>query len=87
MTNDFQPISAPRRVILQWLFNPPPLSTPPIAVNLQLLARAYQLFGSLGYLALVVVRQRCHDYARAGCPLDMVEYAAARDFWNAVYGV
>lgn len=87
MTEDYVAVSENRRVIYRLLFNPLPLATAPTAVNLQLLARAYRLIGSMGYLATVVVRIRCHDYARAGCPLDMVEYAAARDLWNAVYGV
>ena len=76
-----------RRVIYRLLFRALPLDAYPTAVNLQLLARAYRLIGSMGYLACVAARYRCHDYAKAGCPLEMAEYAAARDIWNAVNGV
>jgi hypothetical protein len=58
----------------------------PAAVNGQLLSRVYRLAGSLGPVALTVIRCRCHDYARAGF-LEMAEYAAARDFWNAYWSV
>jgi len=77
-----------RRIIWRLIFRSQlPLATGrwPSAVNVQLLARAYVLIARLGWLATVVVRWTVLDYRKAGCPVELCEYAAARDFWLAIH--
>lgn len=71
-----------RRILWQWLFNPPPLGSPaqPGGFAARLAKSPPDLVTHLGMV-------RSNNYYAAGCPLELCDHAAARDLWRVIYGV
>jgi hypothetical protein len=76
-------IDVSSRTVWQWCFSQPPLGKSPSVVHPQIISR---LNGQPSATTRVLM-VRSNNYFESGCPLDLCDYAAARDLWNALHNV
>jgi hypothetical protein len=68
-------------LVWRWRFAQPPIGLAPSRVIPQVMAR---LLTPQPSVTSHVIMARANRYFDAGCPVDLCEYAAARDLWEAI---